>query len=545
MSLAFFIARRLASATQKSFSRLILRIAVVAVALSMAVMLISTAIVAGFKTEISEKVFGFWGHIHISSSIATSSYNFEHQPMNRGQFYYPSVDTISRLYDEQGRPRSRAGLRHIQVYAHKEGIIKTKEQIEGIVLRGFSDDYDWSFLNNYIVEGEALDFASDFEQDDASILISETTAKRLRLKLGESFPIYFAQGEASQAKMFTIRGIFKTGLEEYDRRFAITDLRQVQSLNNWRPYKTYGPEIWLPDEDLRLLGLNAGTAEEYADGLLETLLEGEIPDWSARNSKAVLISKFLAQKNNWKLGDSILLKYKEEGQEDTYLYRLQVAGIFDEGEDASWRKVVVAPWLSLQGPNSFYDAQVSGFELFLDNIEDLDAYGNYLNYEMLRGYEQYANTLREAEPNIFDWLSLTDMNERIITLLMILVALINMSTALMILILERSNMIGILKALGAQNWDLRKLFLYQAAYIISLGLFWGNLIGLAFIYLQGEYQFIQLPEDMYYVAYAPVRFEWLSFLLLNLGTVALVLLVLLIPSWLVSSIEPVKAIRFK
>lgn len=160
------------------------------------------------------------------------------------------------------------------------------------------------------------------------------------------------------------------------------------------------------------------------------------------------------------------------------------------------------------------------------------------------GKDQYGNTIKELFPNIFDWLSLTDMNERIILLLMILVSIINMTTSLMILILERTNMIGILKALGAPNWSIRKIFLYNAAYIIGYGLFWGNVIGLGLCWIQMQFGIITLPEDLYYVSVAPIELNWLTLLLLNIGTLLITLIVLIIPSWLVAKIDPVKYTLF-
>ena len=545
MKTALFIARRLAAQVGRSFSGLIMRIAVLAIALSMSVMIIASATVAGFQSQISEKIFGFWGHIHITGSLGVSSYNFEPQPINRHQPYYPHADTIGRLYNEDGSPRTKGGVRHIQAYAHKGGIIKTKDQIEGIVLRGVGADYDWAFLRRYLIAGDTLACSAPLvDEDKADILISETTAKRLKLGLGDAFPIYFAQGEQSQAKQFIVRGIFKTGLEEYDRRFALADLRVIQSLNNWRPYKTYGPELWLAAEELRLVGLNLGTLDEHLQTLQSRLQQGKLPDWNDTASRDVLVPDFLAERRGWKLGDSIGLQYTDDSQEN-HQYRLKVCGIFAAPDEAAWRRSLWLPWSALQSPNQSLDEQVSGFEVFLDNLDDLDDFGIHFNYEVLRGRQHYASTLREAEPNIFDWLNLTDMNERIISLLMILVAIINMTTALLILILERTNMIGILKALGATNWGIRQIFLLQAAYIIGWGLFWGNLLGLGFCILQDQFHLIRLPEEMYYVAYAPVSLDFWRILGLNLGTLAITLGVLILPSWLVSNIEPVKAIRFK
>ncbi|WMX13339.1 FtsX-like permease family protein [Aureispira sp. CCB-E] len=616
MNLEFLIAKRVGTATKKSFSRAILRLAVVAIALSMVVMILATAIVSGFKNTISEKIFGFWGHIHITSSYSPSSYSFESSPINQNQDFYPSVDTIRKVLHKvpetdiinsiglnsynpnlyiglslmllallfsfapqflKKRIRlsyrlfvaflltlasiallvtqeyqivqkdviheTEGGIRHIQLYIHKEGIIKTKDQIEGIVLRGVGADYDWDFLKQYIKEGDILDTQSE----DASngILISETTANRLKLNLGDKFLIYFVQEGNSLGRKFTVVGIYKTGLEEYDRRFALVDVRKLQQLNNWRPFRSYPVELNLDEEQFILKGLTAGTAPtdlgwKYVQ---EHWNKGNQLNFEDPNFMGAVIPHEVARLKGIDVGDSLKLKYTDTGG-DTHMFNYTVSGIYQGPEDARVQKTVFVNWQSINNLNQVLPAQVSGFEIFVDNIKDLDALGDYTNYVVLMGADQYANTIKEIQPNIFDWLSLTDMNERIILLLMILVSIINMTTSLMILILERTNMIGILKALGTPNWSIRKVFLYNAAYIIGYGLFWGNLIGIGLCLLQMQFGIMTLPEDLYYVSVVPIEFNWLTILALNIGTMLITLAVLIIPSWLVSKIDPVKAIRF-
>lgn len=616
MNLEFLIAKRVGTATKKSFSRAILRLAVVAIALSMVVMILATAIVSGFKNTISEKIFGFWGHIHISSSYSPSSYSFESSPMNQNQDFYPSVDTIGKVLHKvpemdiitsiglnSGNPsisialalllitlvfsfapkfikerlklgtrlliasvlsitsivllanqeyqiaqkdvvhETEGGIRHIQLYIHKEGIIKTKDQIEGIVLRGVGADYDWDFLKEYIQEGVILNTKA--EEATNGILISETTANRLKLSLGDKFLIYFVQEGNSLGRKFTITGIYKTGLEEYDRRFALVDVRKLQQLNNWRPFRSYPVELNLDEEQFILKGLTAGTAPNDLGWtyVKDHFTKGNFLDLEDQNYMGAVIPHQVAQAKRLQIGDSLNLKYTDNGG-DTHIFNYQVAGIYLGPDDTRIQKTVFVNWQSINNLNQVLPPQVSGFELFVDNINDLDALGDHTNYVTLMGKNQYANTIKEIQPNIFDWLSLTDMNERIILLLMILVSIINMTTSLMILILERTNMIGILKALGTPNWSIRKIFLYNAAYIIGWGLLLGNLIGIGLCLLQIQFGIITLPEDLYYVSVVPIEFNWLTILALNAGTMFITLMVLIIPSWLVSKIDPVKAIRF-
>ena len=615
MNIEFLIAERVGTAAQKSFSRSILRLAIVAIALSMVVMILATSIVAGFKNTISEKIFGFWGHIHITTSATASSYAFETNPINQNQAYYPSIDTIGKvqylgdsidwrgslqlnsndplflgglgcllllillfiipvlrqlisgkvrwllalvlimtsvvlfssvhyqLLEEETVQETKGGIRHIQYYIHKEGIIKTKDQIEGIVLRGVGEDYDWEFLRQYIKQGEILDHKAENAQK--SILISETTAQRLQLKLDDQFLIYFVKDGNSLGRKFKVKGIYKTGLEEYDRRFALVDVRTLQQLNNWRPFKNYGDRLDFSEEGLTLRGLTEATAtsEAFWAYVQNNIQTGSSLDFEQPDLRAALIPHEYAQYRQLSVGDSLQLSYLDDDDEE-YTFQYYIKGIYKGPENRGIEQVALVHWPSINQLNEKLPPQISGFEIFVDNIEDLDPLGDYVNYVALRNVDHYARTIKELETNIFDWLSLTDMNERVILLLMILVSIINMTTSLMILILERTNMIGILKALGAANWSIRKIFLYNAAYIIGYGLFWGNIIGLLLCWLQVQFGIIKLPEDLYYVAVAPIELNWLTLIALNIGTLFITLTVLLIPSWLVSKIDPVKAIRF-
>ena len=554
MNFPFYIARKVGVTSRKSFSNIIMRIAIAAIALSITVMIISTATVRGFKSSISEKIFGFWGHIHITSSYAPSSYAFEVSPMSIKQDYYPAIDSIRRItyavglndpndLNDLNTKSTHAGIRHIQSFAQKEGIIKANDQIEGIILRGVGPDFDWNFLSRYITDGSKLDSLKNDNRDQ--IMISETTAKRLKLKVGDDFLIYFVQGGNAQAQKFRVKGIFKTGLEEYDKRFAIVQLNKIQELNNWRPYRNYGPEHWLEDEKINLLGVTDTSFKENRAAIAAHIVSGKIPEsFDNPNEKGIIITKQIATLRNKNVGDTIQFSFKDFGK-DLYVYKYKVAAIYEAPSDPNWQITAVVPWHSLDALNKELPAQVSGFEVFVEDMRDLDAFGNYINNNILLNREQYANTIKELEPNIFDWLSLTDMNELIILVLMIIVSIINMTTSLMILILERTNMIGILKALGARNWSIREIFLYNAAYIVGLGMLIGNVLGIGLCLIQHHFGIVTLPEDMYYVSVAPVKLEWLPIVLLNLGTLIITLVVLIIPSWLVSRIDPVKAIRFK
>ncbi|MBK8703097.1 MAG: ABC transporter permease [Saprospiraceae bacterium] len=431
MNFEYYIARKVARAGQQSFSRLIIRIAVVAVALSVTVMIVSTALITGFKREISSKIFGFWGHIHITDPDINRSL-LEIYPISKKQDFYPSLDTLRKVtyietrdilgYELEREKDTKGGIRHIQTYVIKPGIIKSKQEIEGIILKGVGSDFDWQFMQRFIQKGRPFNLSDSTASQE--ILISQQTADRLKVGVDDRFIIHFVERGEQIRRRFTVSGIYKTGLEEYDRKFAIVDIRQVQQILGWK-----------------------------AD-------------------------------------------------------------------------------------------EVSGFEVFIDDIDDLQILNEYIYYEQLPT-DLYAETIRDKFPEIFEWLELQDINEVVILALMVIVAIINMVTALLILILERTNMIGILKAMGSGNWSIRKIFLYYAAYIILVGLFWGNFIGIGLCLLQDNFELIKLDEANYYLSVAPIDLQPAAILLINAGTLLVTLSFLVIPSYLVTRISPVKAIRFK
>ena len=433
MNLERFIAKRVAGGSRQSFSGLIIKIAMVAMALSLSIMIIASSVIAGFKHQIGEKIFGFWGHIHITSTYINRTTG-EAVPIAIDQPFYPGLDTVGPVtyYDNlrlfgyelpyEVKKTTKGGIRHIQAFCLIPGIIKTKEEIEGIVLKGIGPDFDWSFFDKYLIDGERLPVEDSVS--GRGILLSQQTADRLQLKTGDRFIFHFVKNKEALRRRFTVHGIYKTGLEEYDRKFALVDIREVQKLLGWS------------------------------------------------------------------------------------------------------------------------EKQVSGFEVFIDNLADLEILADYVYLEKIPA-ELYAESIRSKYPAIFEWLALQDINEVVIIVLMLLVGLINMVTALMILILERTNMIGILKSLGLSNWGIRKIFLYHAGYIILSGLFWGNLLGIGFCILQQQTGFIQLSEENYYLSTAPIELLPATVLMLNIGAMTITMLFLIIPSWLVSKISPVKAIRFK
>ncbi|MCO6500012.1 MAG: ABC transporter permease [Vicingus serpentipes] len=407
MNLEYFISKNIIKGDRnaKKFTRPIINISIMAIAIGLIVMIISTSIVDGFQREIRNKVIGFGSHIQITNFDSQNTY--EASPINKNQKFYPAIDSVN-------------GIKHIQVFATKAGIIKTKEEIYGVVVKGISDDFDWSFFKEKMVDGEIFPIKKDLENN---LLLSKNIADKMKLKVNNKIFIYFIQKNGQlRPKDFVVKGIYQSGLEQFDNLYVITDIRHIQKRNDWN------------------------------------------------------------------------------------------------------------------------EEQVGGFEVLIDNYKQIDELGQYV-YDNI-GYDLHATTIKEQNPDIFNWLDYQDYNVTIIIILMIIVAVINIISALLILILERTNMIGILKALGMPNWNVRKMFLYNAAYLIIKGLLWGNVIGIILCLIQQKTGIVTLPEESYYVATVPIEFNFIKILLLNIGTLTICILLLLIPSVVITKISPVKAIRY-
>ena len=413
MSIGAFIAKRLIKERRQgaAFSRPINVIAITGIALGLAVMILAVSILTGFKQQIRDKVAGFGAHIQVVNFDANMSY--ETVPVSANQ---PFISIIT------GNP----GIKNIQVFATKAGIIKTDDNMQGVVLKGIGSDYDWSFFESNLVEGEIITITDSVRSD--KVLISKKVSDMLGLKLGDSFSMFFVQ-DPPRMRKFVIAGIYQTSLEEFDKTYLFCDISQIRRLNGWD------------------------------------------------------------------------------------------------------------------------DNMVSGFEIFINDFDRLDemtgVIRDAIGYKIAEEEDQLKVTnIRTRYPQIFDWLGFQDTNVIIILVLMILVAGFNMISGLLILILEKTNMIGILKAMGAGDRIIRNIFLYQAVWLIGKGLLWGNLIGVGLALLQMKTEVIKLDAASYYLRSVPVNIELSHIILLNLGTMAAIILMLLVPSQLIARITPVKAIRY-
>ena len=417
MNFPLFIARRIYSdhiGDQQKVSKPAIRIAVAGVAIGLAVMIISVCVVLGFKHTIRDKVVGFGSHIQVANFYTLQSSAID-QPIAIG-------DSMMNVL------KKTEGVKHVQRFAMKQGILKTDNDFLGVMFKGVGPEFDSTFIHKSMVEGSIPHFSD--QQSTNRILISKDMASKLRVKAGDRIFAYFIGDGGVRTRRFTISGIYQTNLAQYDKTTCFCDLYTARKLNAWT------------------------------------------------------------------------------------------------------------------------DDMVTGAELTVNDFKQLSTTANDIINRVNRTQDQYGNTfssktIRELSPQIFSWLDLLDLNVWIILAIMTAVAVVTMTSGLLIIILERTTMIGVLKALGARNSTVRHTFLWFAAFIIGKGLLIGDALALALILLQKFTGFAKLDPQTYYVDVVPVELDWTLIVALNVGTMLIALFVLIAPSYLVSHIHPAKSMRYE
>lgn len=417
MNFPLFIARRIYSdhiGDQQKVSKPAIRIAVAGVAIGLAVMIISVCVVLGFKHTIRDKVVGFGSHIQVANFYTLQSSAID-QPVAMG-------DSMMNVL------KKTEGVKHVQRFAMKQGILKTDNDFLGVMFKGVGPEFDSTFIHKNMVEGSIPHFSD--QQSTNRILISKDMASKLRVKAGDRIFAYFIGEGGVRTRRFTISGIYQTNLAQYDKTTCFCDLYTARKLNAWT------------------------------------------------------------------------------------------------------------------------DDMVTGAELTVNDFKQLGTTANDIINRVNRTQDQYGNTfssktIRELSPQIFSWLDLLDLNVWIILAIMTAVAVVTMISGLLIIILERTTMIGVLKALGARNSTVRHTFLWFAAFIIGKGLLIGDALALALILLQKLTGFAKLDPQTYYVDVVPVELDWMLIVALNIATMLIALFVLIAPSYLVSHIHPAKSMRYE
>lgn len=417
MNFPLFIARRIYSdhiGDQQKVSKPAIRIAVAGVAIGLAVMIISVCVVLGFKHTIRDKVVGFGSHIQVANFYTLQSSAID-QPVAIGD----SMMNVLKRTD---------GVKHVQRFAMKQGILKTDNDFLGVMFKGVGPEFDSTFIHKSMVEGSIPHFSD--QQSTNRILISKDMASKLRVKAGDRIFAYFIGEGGVRTRRFTISGIYQTNLAQYDKTTCFCDLYTARKLNAWT------------------------------------------------------------------------------------------------------------------------DDMVTGAELTVNDFKQLGTTANDIINRVNRTQDQYGNTfssktIRELSPQIFSWLDLLDLNVWIILAIMTAVAVVTMISGLLIIILERTTMIGVLKALGARNSTVRHTFLWFAAFIIGKGLLIGDALALVLILLQKLTGFAKLDPQTYYVDVVPVELDWTLIVALNIATMLIALFVLIAPSYLVSHIHPAKSMRYE
>ena len=415
MNWKLFIAKRIYRSNEggKEVSKPAVRIAMWGIAVGLAVMIVTVSVVVGFKHQVRDKVVGLGSDMIVTHFDTQKSYETEPVYVN---------DSLMHVL------QASEGVKHVQRYSTKAGMIMTDDDFLGMVLKGVAEEYDWLFLKRHLQEGEIPVFTDTASTNRT--LISRTIANKLNLKVGDKLYTYYVDGDKVRARRLEVSGIYQTNFSMYDNLFLLTDLYTVNRLNSWKPGQVTGVELEVTDY---------ARLEETKEGVREQV-----------------------------------------------------------------------------------DMQT-------------DRYGN----------TYYVQTVEETNPQIFAWLDLLDLNVWVILILMTGIAGFTMISGLLIIILERTNMIGILKAMGADNWAIRKVFLNFSVFLISRGMMWGNLIGLSFVILQSQFHVFRLDPATYYVDSVPVEFNVWLFLLLNVCTLLVSVLMLVGPSYLITRIHPAKSIRFE
>jgi lipoprotein-releasing system permease protein len=411
LGLSYHIAKRIAFNKQQSFSRFIIRLSVVATAVSIIAMIITLAFVNGFQEKVADKIFGFWGHIRVQKYETGKSLISEELPLTKNTAVENSMATTP-------------GVVSYQSFATKSAVLESQNDIEGVLIKGIEKNENHSALKQFLVAGRWIQFTDSLYSKET--LVSDAVAKALQIKINDTIKVHFVATNSDAQKTYrklVVVGYYHTGIDEYDKLFMIADINLIRRINNWEPN------------------------------------------------------------------------------------------------------------------------QIGGYEVFINQYQNINAVSSTLSNALPS--EWMSKSIKEVYPNIFDWLDIQDVNRNVVFIVMGIVALINLITCLLILMLERTNMIGLLKSMGATGWTIQKIFIVYASFITLAGVGLGLVIGLGICFLQQATGFITLDEASYYISVAPVKIIGWQVAAVCAGTSLVCFVSLFLPTLLIPKISPVKAIEFK
>jgi lipoprotein-releasing system permease protein len=449
LNLSYFISKKIRTGQKEGFASIIHSIAMVSIAIGLAASIVSFLIMKGFQETVKSKIYGFSGHLIITKFSMSNSP--EEQP----------VDFRIDLYDQQ---KNLPFIDHIQEYAHKAGLIKTEDDVVGVVIKGVGKSFDQEAFKESMIEGKFISFPDSSYANE--VVLSKTIAAILQKSVGDDIVVHFFQNPPRFRK-FKIVGIYETNLSEYfDSKIILGDLRMIQRLNDWSDSISGGLEV--------TVNMNAYDRQD--------LLKDHI-------------------------------NYTISSESDVN------AGIIDR------TLIAIQAWWSFNEEEAILERA----------REDIGTMNDYdLNIELIK--ERYIQ--------LFEWLHLLGRQVNILLAVILTVVCFNMISIVLILVMERTQMIGMLKALGATDGLVRSIFIYNGVNLILKGLLLGNVIGLGLCYLQYKFHFIKLNPKDYYMSFVPISWHWDIVILLNVLTLFVVTLVLLLPTMAISRIRPIKAIRF-
>ncbi|MDC1385423.1 MAG: FtsX-like permease family protein [Crocinitomicaceae bacterium] len=524
--------------------------------------MITIAVVTGFQQEVRQKVSGFGSHIFIMGASEGSIY--ESEPIRKDQSFIQSTKNqkgVKTIFPVGYKPVLFQSKKNEIKYTLPTGkdTSEIQQNIYGTVLKGVNDEYDWSFFKKNMVEGKIPVFGDSISN---KILISRKLSDNLNFTVGDTVNAYFVRNQPV-INQFIVSGIYETGLEELDKKIVMSDLRSVQKLNDWGILIT--PEL---DDTLGVdgnitvrLNISGGNGSYLCNwGGIGFSGTTAISLWPYKDTTYRIIAT-----DYW---GGVNTSLEESAIPDTAYIKVTIEGDplgecdFDMDENGELKRTYLnqtgsrfslkassktVTFEMIEGNGSSHN-YVGGFEINVKNWDDLDAVIQSIekkvefiptpHNEMLQ-----VTSIKDNQREIFVWLGFLDINVIIILSLMIIIGVINMGSALLVLILIRSNFIGMMKSMGATNWKIRKIFLIQAGFLIGRGMLIGNVIGLGICFAQSQFGIIQLNPDVYYLNQVPIELNVWHWLILNIATLLVCLVSLILPSVVITRINPVKAIK--